>query len=308
MRQLCGTSHRDNVGLLIDSAVATAGDTFKVLITNDLTEKIVQEAIDNEVQAVVTYHPTPFRTPKKLQRGDHISRVVLACAASGIAVYAPHTGLDGTPGGINDWLLSGFGPGSIKCLNKQAVPQVLLAGAGLQTAEEAPAPGSEFPSPVDCLSANITNAPFGEGRVLKLADPVTLAEAVEIVKKHLQLDSVQLAPALHDSSLLGVKLTSASALEAASASMVRSVAVCAGSGASMLAGVKADLYVTGEMSHHDVLTANAAGASVILTNHSNSERGYLPVLEQRLQAAWTLAGVNLHTIVTAVDADPLVTV
>jgi putative NIF3 family GTP cyclohydrolase 1 type 2 len=36
-------------------------------------------------------------------------------------------------------------------------------------------------------------------------------------------------------------------------SLVGSVAVCAGSGASVLAGVAADLFVTGEMSHHEVL-------------------------------------------------------
>ena len=284
------------------------GASFKVLITNDLTEKIVQEAIDHEVQAVVTYHPTPFRTPKKLQRGDHISRVVLACAASGIAIYAPHTGLDGTPGGINDWLLSGFGAGSIKCLKKQDVPAVLLAGAGLQAADEAPAAGSSFPSPVDCLNANITSAPFGEGRILNLETPISLSDAVAAVKKHLELGSVQLAPALHNSSLESIKLSSSSAMEAAATSMVCTIAVCAGSGASMLAGVKADLYVTGEMSHHEVLSANATGASVILTNHSNSERGYLPVLEQRLQRSWGLSGVKLETIVTSVDADPLVTV
>jgi putative NIF3 family GTP cyclohydrolase 1 type 2 len=36
---------------------------------------------------------------------------------------------------------------------------------------------------------------------------------------------------------------------------IKSVAVCAGSGASLLLGVQADLYLTGEMSHHEVLSA-----------------------------------------------------
>jgi dinuclear metal center YbgI/SA1388 family protein len=298
---------RDNVGLLIDSVIPNDKNCFKVLITNDLTEKVVQEAIDQEVNAVVTYHPTPFKTPKKLQRGDHISRVVLACVASGIAVYAPHTGLDGTPGGINDWLLSGFGNGKLKCLKKQPLPTVLLSAVGL-TAEAgaALAPGAEFDSPVDCLHATVLNAPFGEGRILRLDTPISLHEAVAAVKAHLKLDSVQLAPALHSSSMITIKLTSATAMEAASSAMVSTIAVCAGSGASMLGGVVADLYVTGEMSHHDVLSANANGASVILTNHSNSERGYLPVLEQRLHATWALPGVTLETSVTTVDADPLV--
>ena len=74
---------------------------------------------------------------------------------------------------------------------------------------------------------------------------------------------------------------------------IRTVAMCAGSGATVLKGVKADLYLTGELSHHvrasrvssagllkrlqDVLAAVAQGTHVILTEHSNSERGYLKV-------------------------------
>ena len=38
-------------------------------------------------------------------------------------------------------------------------------------------------------------------------------------------------------------------------SFVRSIAVCAGSGSSVLNGVKADLLITGEMSHHEVLVS-----------------------------------------------------
>lgn len=53
------------------------------------------------------------------------------------------------------------------------------------------------------------------------------------------------------------------------------MAVCAGSGSSVLTGSRADLYVTGEMSHHDILQAVHHGTSVILCEHSNSERGFL---------------------------------
>ena len=38
--------------------------------------------------------------------------------------------------------------------------------------------------------------------------------------------------------------------------MVSSVAVCPGSGSSILLGVAADLFVTGEMSHHEVLVTS----------------------------------------------------
>lgn len=73
----------------------------------------------------------------------------------------------------------------------------------------------------------------------------------------------------------------------------------------MLLGVDADVYFTGEMSHHEVLAAVATGHNVVLCEalhfhavprpsnlppsifcpggHTNTERGYLPVLADRLK-------------------------
>lgn len=45
---------------------------------------------------------------------------------------------------------------------------------------------------------------------------------------------------------------------------IRTVAICAGAGASSFAGKTADLYFTGEMAHHEVLAAVARGTNVIL--------------------------------------------
>lgn len=86
-----------------------------------------------------------------------------------------------------------------------------------------------------------------------------------------------------------------------SESSISTVAVCAGSGSSVLKGVNADLYITGEMSHHDLLDANHRNVSVILCEHSNSERGYLKHLVESLRPK--LKGINL--IISSVDKDPV---
>lgn len=46
--------------------------------------------------------------------------------------------------------------------------------------------------------------------------------------------------------------------------LIKTVAICAGSGSSVLNPVDADLFFTGEMGHHDVLAALAKNTSVIL--------------------------------------------
>lgn len=84
--------------------------------------------------------------------------------------------------------------------------------------------------------------------------------------------------------------------------MIKSVAVCAGSGSSVLRGANADLWLTGEMSHHEVLDATHQGSTVVLTDHSNSERGFLKILQPRLQ---NLFDQEVQVLVSKKDRDPL---
>mgnify|MGYP001272031504 CR=1 FL=1 len=83
---------------------------------------------------------------------------------------------------------------------------------------------------------------------------------------------------------------------------VERVAVCPGSGGSVFSGLRdVDLLLTGEMSHHDVLAWVARGTVVVLTEHTNTERGYLPQL-----AADLAAGVDGTQVrVATSDRDPL---
>lgn len=88
--------------------------------------------------------------------------------------------------------------------------------------------------------------------------------------------------------------------------LISSVALCAGSGSSVLNGAQSDLYLTGEMLHHDILDATQKGIHVILCNHSDSERGFLRVFQDILQQK--ILGGSVEVIISEVDKDPLVTV
>lgn len=90
-----------------------------------------------------------------------------------------------------------------------------------------------------------------------------------------------------------------------SASLISSVALCAGSGNSVLNGFAADLYLTGEMLHHDVLDATQKGIHVILCNHSDSERGYLKMFQSILHDK---LGQRAKVHISQTDKDPLKTV
>lgn len=65
----------------------------------------------------------------------------------------------------------------------------------------------------------------------------------------------------------------------------------------------ADLYLSGEYRHHHILEALAEGRSVIVCNHSNTERGYLKELKARLEED---LGKGYEFEISACDHDPLV--
>jgi len=98
----------------------------------------------------------------------------------------------------------------------------------------------------------------------------------------------------------GLKLLQVARPDRAKAN-VRSVAVAAGAGGSVLRGSGAEVWVTGELSHHDALAAVANGVSVVLAGHSRTERPYLRVLQKRLARAFD---GDLLVRVSRADADP----
>ena len=242
----------DNVGLLLEPSRRRS--VSRILLTIDLTEAVLDEAVRERAELVVAYHPPIFAPLRRLTGTDPKERTLLRCIERRIAVYSPHTALDAVVGGVNDWLAQGLGSGQRR--------------------------------PIDPVETDADGGVTGKGRLVSLDRPVALATVVRRVKAHLGLARVRVARASGH----------------AGGGKVRRVALCAGAGASVLEGVDADVYWTGEMRHHDVLAANAAGVSVILCEHTNTERGYLDVLSARLAEA---VGGGVRLLVSRVDRDPL---
>jgi dinuclear metal center YbgI/SA1388 family protein len=111
----------DNVGLLIGEDDWPAD---RVLLTIDLTDAVLREAIDAGVNAIVAYHPPIFRPLTQLNSATPASRLALRIAAAHIAVYSPHTALDAAPDGLTDWLAHGFGSGDVRALTAaESIPE-----------------------------------------------------------------------------------------------------------------------------------------------------------------------------------------
>jgi dinuclear metal center YbgI/SA1388 family protein len=91
----------DNVGLL---AGDPAAPVERVMTCLTLTPPVVEEAVADGVQLIVSHHPVLFRGATKLTPATPDGRVLLPLLQKGVAVYSPHTAFDNCAGGINDGL------------------------------------------------------------------------------------------------------------------------------------------------------------------------------------------------------------
>ncbi len=330
----------DNVGLLVGSPDWPADH---ILLTIDLTEAVMQEAIAIRADAIVAYHPPIFDALKSVTTNTFKERVVLEAIKHNIAIYSPHTALDVAKGGVNDWIAEGIGKGDVRALRsfgnlppdeeckiitfcpKNNVEELRLAlssvgcgrigdyeqcsfmttgtGTFIGDAGTQPASGQagELQNLIECKFEMVVSKdslslalqvlrqfhPYeepaievhelgerpkremGVGRRIHLDQTMQIDEIARRLKKHLQIGYVRVAPAA------GVN----------DRANVQTVGLCAGAGGSVCTLAIDDgceVYITGEMTHHQVVAATSRGCTVMLTGHTNSERGYLPKLKNTL--------------------------
>ena len=88
----------DNCGLLVgDDSAEIKG----VLISLDVTEAIVEEAIEKKCNVIVAHHPIIFKGIRNLSKNNLVNRVIIKCIRHNIALYALHTNLDNHNQGVN---------------------------------------------------------------------------------------------------------------------------------------------------------------------------------------------------------------
>ena len=95
----------DNVGLLIGNALSPIK---KILVAIDATDAVIEEAIADNYNCIITHHPITYAPLKRITADCTIGRKILALARHGISLYAAHTNLDKAPGGVNDCLAQKF--------------------------------------------------------------------------------------------------------------------------------------------------------------------------------------------------------
>ncbi len=215
-----------------------------------------------------------------------VSNAVFATGAGEIGNYS-HCGF-GAEGTGTFLPLEGARPAIGKKGEIEAVPEIrfetIVPGEKLDEVIAAMKKAHPYETPAfDIIKLYDSPTKFGLGRIGKLAQPLRIAQIIKRIKKHTGAQAV---------GIVGNENR-----------LVKTAAVCAGSCGkiiNLVIAAKADLYLTGELKHHQALAAKEAGLTCICLSHTVSERFILKKFAKQLQKQ-----LNSVTIrISKKDADP----
>lgn len=141
----------DNVGLMVGDRNR---EVKKVLLALDCTKEVIDEAIENKCQMIITHHPLIFKKPNRIVKGDLLGDKIIKLIENKISVYSSHTNLDLVKGGINDKVVDILGFKSSKVIDKS-----ILEGSGI-------------------------------GRMIYLKDPISSKELIKRIKENFNIENL----------------------------------------------------------------------------------------------------------------------
>ena len=212
----------DNAGLVVGRP---DDEVEAVLLAVDVTEAVIEEAVERGCGLIITHHPIIFHPLKRLNSSSVVERCVEEAIRRGVALYACHTNLDSAPEGMSFRLAAMLGVENCTLLE----PNERIEGVGF-------------------------------GVVGELAQPVPTETYLRRVAQILSCRCIR-----HS------RIASAE---------VRRVAICTGSGGSMIALAQragADLYLTADLKYNDFM-APEGGLTVADVGHFESEYCAIEIL------------------------------
>ena len=112
----------DNAGLI----VGRYNDEIQggVLLAVDVTDEVIDEAIEKGCGMIITHHPIIFHPLKRFNSATMVERCVERAIRHNIALYACHTNLDSAPHGMS-WRL-----GNMLGVSNMEILEPTVEGAG----------------------------------------------------------------------------------------------------------------------------------------------------------------------------------
>lgn len=261
----------DNVGLLLGSRQKKVD---KILTCLTIDKAVVDEAIAEGVDCIVSHHPFPFHSAKKWTTDTTDGTLLLKLVGAQISVYSPHTAHDSAFFGVNRQLAEGLCLVDVKPLYEGKLPATREMLAGLDAEEE------------EYLAGTIKagEAQLGTGRIGRLSEPKKFSEFIAQIKDMLQIEGA-LAVGPDDR-------------------LIKTVAIGCGAADDLIGEAArrgADAILLGEARFHACLEARAQNICAVLAGHYSTERFSMVILAERLKKEFP----SLTVKASAKESDPI---
>ncbi len=124
----------DNSGLIIGHV---NDDVESALICLDVTEDVLDEAIEKGFGLIIAHHPLIFKGITKLNHKNSVERIIVKAIKNNIAIYAIHTNADNVISGVNGRIAQKLGMINTRVLDeKRGLFMKLVTFCPLNKAEE----------------------------------------------------------------------------------------------------------------------------------------------------------------------------
>lgn len=95
---LCLQEDYDNAGLLCGDPSA---EVRSVLLTTDITEEVIEEALEARHNLIISHHPLMLKGIKKLIPDNQVSRCLIKAIQNNLNIYTAHTNMDAVFQGVS---------------------------------------------------------------------------------------------------------------------------------------------------------------------------------------------------------------
>ena len=204
----------DNSGLLVGDANALVD---KVLLTLDLTEKVIDEAIENSFHLVISHHPLIFKGLKNILVDDTTGRIITKAIKHDISIAAMHTNIDNSFYGVNRVLAEQLGLKDLQILRSQQ------SAVSSQCSE----------------SASVSESQVGSGMVGYLENEMSENDFLKLIKEKLNVGAIR------HTELLNKPIKKVAICGGSGSFLINDAKHCG-----------ADVYVTADLKYHDFFDAD----------------------------------------------------
>jgi len=105
----------DNVGLLVGDP---SSGVKRILVCLDVTEEVVNEAIEKKCELIVSHHPLIFKKISRINPTNEQGRILYKLIGHNIGLLSAHTNLDAALDGVSFVLANNLGLDNLEFLDK----------------------------------------------------------------------------------------------------------------------------------------------------------------------------------------------